>query len=450
MRGDLADIPRLLYVPEGRNDVVDHPFYRMAVHDGALIRAPRPDELMPLPPGSDLFVLPGRRAVGLNPETGGPEVFGGGQAVAAFAAPGYLRLCHPAMAPEEGAQPLPLFAYAPLGYARGRLWTTTVRVDRSRRQDPRRFDVREIGRRARALVRAYPRNRLIAHLRHCALVYGCRAAQNFFLGREECPLPTSRTCNATCAGCLSQQPPGGVPASHERIAFTPTPDEVAEVALIHIGRVARPVVSFGQGCEGEPLTEFEVLREAIREIRRRTDRGTIHLNTNGSMPERVAALCEAGLDSIRLSANSFRPALYEAYFRPRGYSVREVIASGQAVRESGGFVSVNLLVFPGVTDQPEDVEATIAALRAMRADLVQMRNLNIAPEVYLSLAHEACREHPFGLAGQGGEPLLLGLVETMRRLREAVPGLRFGYFNPPVRTLVQGRRRGRPGRWAAD
>ncbi len=430
MTPDLADLPALVHVPEGRKDLHDHPFYRMAVFDGASVRAPRPDEVQPLPPGSDVFVLPGRRAVGLNPETGGPEVLGGSQAAAGFAAPGYLRLTHPAMARDEDAPPLPLFAYAPVGVLRGRLVTTTVRVDRSRRQDPRRFDLREIGRRSRALVRSYPRNRLIAHLRHCAMVYGCRAAQNFFLGREECPLPTSQTCNATCAGCLSHQPPGGVPASHERIAFTPTPDEVAEVALIHIGRVARPVVSFGQGCEGEPLAVAEVLIEAVREVRRRTDRGTIHLNTNGSRPDAVAALCEAGLDSIRLSVNSFWPARYDAYVRPRGFTLDDVLASGRAVRESGGFVSVNLLVFPGVTDLPDDIEATISALRDVGVDLVQMRNLNMDPDLYLGTVPRPDTARP------------VGLIETMRRLRGAVPGLRFGYFNPPVRTLVTRRRAG--------
>lgn len=429
---DLSNLPHLLYVPEGQDDLRDHPFYRMAVWDGVTVRAPRPDEVQTLPPGSDLFLLPGRRAVGLNPETGGPEVLGGSVAVAAFAAPGYLRLTHPATVPLEGSPALPLFAYAPAGLLRGRIVTTTVRVDRSHRQDPRRFDLEEIGRRARALVRSHPSNRLIAHLQHCALEYGCRAAQNFFLGREECPLPTAQTCNATCVGCLSHQPPGDVPASHERIAFTPTPDEIAEVALIHIGRAARPVVSFGQGCEGEPLTVADVLVEAVREIRRRTDRGTIHLNTNGSRPDAVATLCEAGLDSIRLSVNSFRPALYDAYFRPRGFALEDVITSGRIVRDSGGFVSANLLVFPGVTDQPEDIEAAIVALRRMGADLLQMRNLNMDPHRYLQTV---------GTPDAACVPV--GLIEAMRRLREALPTLRFGYFNPPVRTLVKRRRSGR-------
>lgn len=427
MAREFEDLPKMLYVPEGTARVVEHSFYRMAVFDGVNVRPPRPEEIIPLPEGSDLFLLPGRRPVGLNPETGGPEVLGGALAAAGFAAPAYLRLAHPAFYREEDAPLLPMFAYAAVGWYRGRIVSTAVRVDRSRRQDPRRFDLKEIRKKARALVRSRPKNRLIAHLEHCALVYGCRAAQNFFLGREECPLPVARSCNATCVGCLSYQPPGSFPSSHERIAFTPTPDEIAEVALIHIGRVARPVVSFGQGCEGEPLTAADVLLEAIREIRKKTKRGTINLNTNGSRPDVIQALCEAGLDSIRLTINSFRQDLYDAYFRPRGYSLSDVLSSGKIMRASGGFVSVNLLVFPGVSDQETEIETTVQGLEEIGAELVQLRNLNIDPDVYLEVMGRP-------------EKRPLGLLEMMRRLRASLPGLKFGYFNPPVRTLVAKRR----------
>jgi pyruvate-formate lyase-activating enzyme len=419
--------PRLIYC-DARGEMYDHPFYGMAVFDGRRVRAPRPDEVVPLPPGSDVFRLEGRDPVGINPETGGPEIVADAVAVSAFASPAYLRLSHPAYRTGEGAPTLPLFAYAPIGWWRGRMYTTAVRVDRSARQDPRRFDRDEIGRRSRALVRRLPANRLVKHLEHCAMVYGCRAAQNFFLVREEAPLPTARACNSACAGCLSHRPDGGVRSPHDRIEFTPTPDEIAEVALLHIGRVRRPVVSFGQGCEGEPLTVAEVLEEAVRLIRKATSAGTINLNTNGSRPDAVARLCAAGLDSIRLSLNSFREPLYAAYYRPRDYRLADVIESGRVVAASGGFVSVNLLVFPGVSDLPSDVEASVAGLRECRADFVQLRNLNIDPDLYLGLA----------AAHLEGEPA--GLVEATRRLADGVPGLRFGYFNPPVRALVRKRR----------
>lgn len=414
---------------DDRGELYDHPFYEMTVFDGVGVRPPRPEELVELPPGSDVWMLPGRAPYGWNPETGGPEVVRTVNGASAFASPAWLRLALPAFVKEEGAPVLPLFAYAPLGFRRGRLVTTALRVDRSNRQDPRQFQLPEIRRAARALRRSMPTNRLAEHLEHCALVYGCRAAQNFFLAREECPLPTAPTCNCACAGCLSLDPDQGVTAPHQRIVFVPTPEEIAEVACLHIGRVPRAVVSFGQGCEGEPLTVADTLVEAVRQIRRHTDAGTINLNTNGSRPGAVAELCEAGLDAIRLSLNSFRRPAYDAYFRPRGFELADVLESGRIVRESGGFVSVNLLVFPGVSDIPGDVDATIAGLVACQADFVQMRNLNIDPDVY------------YGSVGKpDGQPI--GLAATMERIRTAIPAMRFGYFNPPVRSLVRQRRRG--------
>jgi pyruvate-formate lyase-activating enzyme len=221
-----------------------------------------------------------------------------------------------------------------------------------------------------------------------------------------------------------------VRASHDRIPFTPTPEEIAEVALLHLSRVPDGVVSFGQGCEGEPLTVADTLISAVRLIRKARDDGTVNLNTNGSRPDKVAALAGAGLDSIRLSVNSFRPAVYDAYYRPRGFAVSDVLASGRIVRDSGGFVSVNLLVFPGVTDTPADLDATLSGLRAVGADLVQMRNLNIDPGVYLDAIG---RE-------DAGKPI--GIATAMERMKAEFPDLRFGYFNPQVRGIVRERRAG--------
>lgn len=423
----MNDIPHMAYSDAGGN-LFTHPFYLMAVFDGEHVRLPMPDELLEVPPGSDLFMLEGRYPIGINPETEGPEVFRGGTAVSAFLSPSYLRLCHPAYQKgEEDCPVLPLYAYAPLGILNRRMFTTAIRVDRSRRQDPRRFNLTKIKECARKIKRKFRKNRLVNHLVNCAIVYGCRAAQNFFLGREEAPLPTSPTCNALCLGCLSHQPDSMIPASHNRISFCPTPEEIAEVALFHINRVRKPVVSFGQGCEGEPLMVHKTLVEAIRLIRKETDRGTINLNTNGSNPSAVEEMVVAGLDSIRLTVNSFRPEAFRSYVKPRGFSVEDTILSGKIVKRYGGFVSVNLLVFPGVTDTMEDLLATVRGLEECRADMVQMRNLNIDPEIYLAAVGKS-KENPFGL------------IRFMEMLKEKLPYIRFGYFNPPVRSLIRKRR----------
>ena len=50
----------------------------------------------------------------------------------------------------------------------------------------------------------------------------------------------------------------------------------------------RVMVSFGQGCEGEPLLRWKEIERAIRLVRARTRRGSIHANTNGSLPVALA------------------------------------------------------------------------------------------------------------------------------------------------------------------
>ena len=86
----------------------------------------------------------------------------------------------------------------------------------------------------------------------------------------------------------------------------PSPEEVAETALFHGHNVKNAVFSFGQGCEGEPLLQADLIEKSIRLIRKATSQGIININTNASKPESVSRLFDIGLDSIRVSVNSVR------------------------------------------------------------------------------------------------------------------------------------------------
>lgn len=130
---------------------------------------PRPDEMLVLPPGSDLFLLPGRRAAGLDPRSGRitclPE-----SAVAAFVAPGHTFSAHPAYKSDAKAPLLPLFAYGAVGFAGGRFYVCARRVDTDQRQQFQHIPPARIEQNARRLLRAYPGNRLISHiLNNCVL-----------------------------------------------------------------------------------------------------------------------------------------------------------------------------------------------------------------------------------------------------------------------------------------
>ncbi|MBE7557909.1 radical SAM protein [bacterium] len=383
---------------------------------------PCPDSLwMPLPPGSDLFLLPGRTPIGLDRRTGDalpvPAMNGRLSAVAAFVAPAHTILRHPAWRRESDAPRLPLYAYCAVGWKDGGFCVPAVRIDRDIRQELSGFDCDEIERRAEALLAQFPHNRLAAHLvNNCVRRYGCPAARNFTLGRWEMPLPTAAACNSRCIGCISLQPDGDYPVTQERIDFVPTVEEIVELAVPHLLRAERPVASFGQGCEGEPLANPRLLISAVRKIRKRTDRGTLNLNTNASDPDAVAALFDAGLDSIRVSINSALPERYDAYYRPVNYRFEDVARSLALAAEKGRWASINYLVFPGVTDTPRELEALSHLIQRTKLSMIQWRNLNIDPDDYRALM--AVCERPIGMENL--------LAEVARRH----PGVRFGYFNP--------------------
>jgi molybdenum cofactor biosynthesis enzyme MoaA len=256
---------------------------------------------------------------------------------------------------------------------------------------------------------------------NCVLRYSCPAARNLCLGRYEAPLPVSRTCNARCAGCISRQEADSKirATPQDRLQFTPSARELVEVMLHHARKETRaPIFSFGQGCEGEPLTQVALLTEAVRRFRAAGGRGTVNLNTNASLPGAVAALAEAGLDSLRVSMNSAREECYAVYYRPQGYTLAQVRESIVRARAGGVFVSVNLLYFPGVSDTEEEIAALAELIQTCGVNFLQLRNLNIDPELYMEVLA------PVALGPS------VGFGNFRKRLRKACPGLGFGYFNP--------------------
>jgi pyruvate-formate lyase-activating enzyme len=385
-------------------------------------------ETIELPHGSELMYLPDRlpvlmdmetgqvRTVARNPYAKNERIF----PVAAFNSPGVVLTRTCAYEERPDARILPLFSYGAVGWHGNGFRSAAIVVDREPRQDLRRMPRDKIVAGVEAMRVRLPDNRLARHLEHCALTYGCPAGKNFFLGRYEAPLPTSRACNARCLGCISLQPGKVLASSQNRIAFTPSAAEIADVALAHIRRVRHSVVSFGQGCEGDPLMAARVIGPAIARIRAATPEGTINMNTNASLPQILGPLLDAGLDSIRVSMNSVREACYSAYFRPRGYRFSQVLESIDLALAKGGHVAINYLNCPGFSDTPEEAAALAVFLEKHPVHLIQWRNLNFDPVHYL---------RAMDAASPLGPPL--GMDRLLQMIRKGFAHLQFGYFNPP-------------------
>jgi len=418
-----------LVVASPNGEVVEVPELAAAFRWGWNEVIPERGEWIRLPAGSDLYLMPERRAIGYDRRTGQRivvEEYEGVPvtAVAAFVAPAYTIYYHSLYETTEEAAVLPLYAYCAMGWDRGGFVVPAERVDKDARQDCDRHDPDEVHVAAFEVLDRYPGNRLAEHLmRNCVLTYNCPAARNFALGRWEMPLPTAASCNSRCVGCISKQPSSsGFHESQYRMDFIPNADEIVELAVPHLRNAPRAVASFGQGCEGEPLSNPDLLEEAIRRIREKTQRGTINLNTNGSKPEVVRKLFRAGLDSIRVSLNSPIEKRYNAYFQPMDYALEDVIQTLHVAREEEKWSSVNYLVFPGVTDDERELRALLEMVLETRLSMVQWRNLNIDPEVYLGLFEEDLSGTP------------VGMKWTIEKVHTHFPKLRKGYYNPPVGT----------------
>lgn len=372
--------------------------------------------MIPLPDGATVSLLPGCRPVGED-ESGVPALAPPGtRPVAALLPTGYTRLLTPAYEKLPGAPHMPLFGYTAVASLQGRLFAAALPLDPGGSWDPATHNTPDLPELVAGRVAAAPDNRLLAHHVHCATDYGCYTAQNLFYRRHEMAIAVSVACNAQCVGCISEQL-DDITAPHDRIQFTPTVDDIVALAVPHLETAPDPIVSFGQGCEGEPLLRARLIGRAIERIRRETSRGQLHINTNGSSPRALQHLVDLGLDSVRVSMFSARPAQHTAYYGPRNYDLTDMEACLRLSARQGLHTSVNLLAYPGFTDCPSEVEALIPFLRRGEVQMVQVRTLNMDRELL---------QETVGFPPERG----IGIQQLLDLIQRELPDIRLGSKTP--------------------
>ena len=424
MASPLQQSPYILY-SDGEGNIYEDTSLYVVGRAGWDAMPIDPADWIELPEGGNLYELPGRRGIGLDVETGEMRLCDKGWAVAAFIPPAHTGLYIAAYETEAEAPTLPLFCYTAAGWLDNKTYVPAIRIEQDIRQECAGYDDEKIATGTEKLLADYPHNRLVKHLmENCCMTYTCPAARNFSLSRWECPVPTSPACNANCIGCISFQPSDEtIVSTQDRLTFKPTAEEIVEFTVPHLNNAPFPIISFGQGCEGEPLLMWETIRASIIEIRKHTSKGSININTNGSKPDAVKALCEVGLNSIRVSTNSARKHIYEPYYRPNNYQFEDIIESLKVMRSYGGWTSINYFVFPGMTDSVEEYEALRKLIIDTDLSMIQWRNFNIDPDWYM------------GKIGVNETGEMLGVKQLMNLIAEEFPKVKFGYFNPPIERI---------------
>jgi pyruvate-formate lyase-activating enzyme len=412
----------LIYA-DRQGNVYDHTEHVALGRSGDMIVELMEDELIPLPEGATMVSLPFTRPVYMDAETGHMLPYSDEyEAVGALLPQGYTRLLLPAYVKTDKTKFMPLFGYTAVVWKDGGFYVAAKLTDDPHRWDPNNCDRNELELKVDQLTKRYPENRLYTHLSNCALEYECLTASNTFLQRWEGAVPVSFSCNASCHGCISEQPEdSGFVAPQTRMNFKPTVDEVVQIMLEQL-QTPESIISFGQGCEGEPSTQAVTIIEAIRRVRQQTQVGFININTNAGLTDHIRGIVDAGLNMMRVSTISALDDHYNAYYKPRAYSLKNVEKSLRYATDKGVLTSINYLIFPGVTDREEEMEAMIDFCRRTGLKLIQMRNLNIDPETYLNLIPKAQGE-------------IYGMKQMIDIFREELPDVVIGSYSHDPQSL---------------
>jgi pyruvate-formate lyase-activating enzyme len=414
-------IPYLIYsTPIG--EIREEPRLRALAFDNQPLES---SDLLPLPDGVTLSMMPDRLAIG-EKRSGERQVIARsrGWAAAALLPIGYTRTLLPAYEKVPNTEALPFFGYSAVAGMNGRLYVAALKTDDPHKWHPRAFNKQALQRLVLEKQAALPANRIVAQHAHCALDYSCPTASNLFYDRWEMAIAVSPGCNARCIGCISKQEEEDLISPQDRLTFIPTVEEILEVALPHLERAEDAIVSFGQGCEGEPLLQWRRIEQAIQGMRTLTDKGVININTNASNPRWLQRLYDAGLDTIRASTISGHPQTYTAYYRPIGYSFEDVKESLKRARDAGVYSSINLLSFPGMIDREREIEALLSFVEETGLQLIQLRNLNIDPEVLLP------RMPALDSMGKA-----LGIRTMIEIVKRELPEVEIGNFTRPVKRV---------------
>jgi pyruvate-formate lyase-activating enzyme len=410
----------LVYADQ-QGQVYDHPELWAVGRSGDALMEILEEELIPLPEGATLVSLPNCHPIGMDPETGEMIRLTEYQAVGALMPQGFTRLMLPGYVKANKDEKLPLFGYTAVVWHNDGFYVTAEQSDDPYRWNPLNFPEEEKEGLVKEVLAQYPENRVFNHLSNCTLGYGCLTASNTFFNRWEAGLPVSYSCNAGCYGCISEQPDdSGFPAPQTRMNFKPTVDELVEVMMHHL-KTPESIISFGQGCEGEPSTQAAIITQAMRRVREQTKTGFININTNAGLTDHIKAIVDAGLDLMRISTISAIDEHYNAYYRPRAYTLENVAKSAKYASDNGVYTSINYLVFPGVFDREEEMEAMIEFIRRNGIRLIQMRNLNIDPDSYLAMIPPAKGE-------------VFGMKQALEIYRQELPDVVIGSYThvPPV------------------
>ncbi|MDD2443553.1 MAG: radical SAM protein, partial [Desulfotomaculaceae bacterium] len=147
------------------------------------------EDLIKLPKGASLVMLPGGAPVGISRAgrfsllESNPWVEGRTWAAGALLPQGYTRTLLPSFIRVEKDRPLPLLGYAAVADRGGELYVAARRTGDPYQWDPVHYNTKKLPALIKEGLGRFPQNRILNHLARCSMDYQCFTAQNIFYNR---------------------------------------------------------------------------------------------------------------------------------------------------------------------------------------------------------------------------------------------------------------------------
>ena len=173
-------------------EIFDEPEFLGLGRIGAETILLKPQDLIPLPEGADLMLLPQRQALGFK---NNKIVTLSGQAVAAILPAGYTRTYLPAYQEDANTKALPLYGYTAVVLYKDELHVAALKTDDATKWNPLGFNTNQLKKLVNKTKKELADNRIVEQLAKCSLQWHCCTAQNLFYRRWEAGVPVSPVCN---------------------------------------------------------------------------------------------------------------------------------------------------------------------------------------------------------------------------------------------------------------
>ena len=147
-------------------EIFDEPEFLGLGRIGAETILLKPQDLIPLPEGADLMLLPQRQALGFK---NNKIVTLSGQAVAAILPAGYTRTYLPAYQEDANTKALPLYGYTAVVLYKDELHVAALKTDDATKWNPLGFNTKQLKKLVNKTKKELADNRIVEQLAKCSL-----------------------------------------------------------------------------------------------------------------------------------------------------------------------------------------------------------------------------------------------------------------------------------------